>query len=149
MEITAPIFGVRVADVEYVVRPSVYALINDAQGRLALVRAAGLTMFPGGGVEDGETLEEAVCREVLEECALVVAVRDACARAAELVFAAAEATYFEKASTFFTADILRTGSGRGERDHELLWLAPDRAMAALSHGSHRWALGEYRRRLRG
>lgn len=51
------------------------AIIRD--GKALLVRrarppAAGLYTLPGGGVEVGETLMEAVAREVREETALVV-----------------------------------------------------------------------------
>jgi ADP-ribose pyrophosphatase YjhB (NUDIX family) len=52
------------------------AIVRD--GRLLVVRRArrpaiGLFTFPGGGVELGETLEEAVRREVMEETALTIA----------------------------------------------------------------------------
>src|ERR1700761_2768357 len=51
------------------------AIFRD--GRVLIVRRArppahGLYTLPGGGVELGETLEEAVIREVLEETALEV-----------------------------------------------------------------------------
>jgi ADP-ribose pyrophosphatase YjhB (NUDIX family) len=51
------------------------AIIRD--GKVLIVRrarspAAGLYTLPGGGVEIGETLMEAVVREVREETALVV-----------------------------------------------------------------------------
>ncbi len=51
------------------------AIIRD--GKVLVVRrarapAAGLYTLPGGGVEVGETLKEAVKREVREETALVV-----------------------------------------------------------------------------
>ncbi len=52
------------------------AIIRD--GKVLIVRraprppAAGLYTLPGGGVEVGETLAEAVVREVLEETALTI-----------------------------------------------------------------------------
>lgn len=58
--------------------PCVGAVVVDG-GRLLLVLrgrepAAGLWSIPGGKVEPGESLEEAIRREVLEETALAVVV---------------------------------------------------------------------------
>jgi 8-oxo-dGTP diphosphatase len=57
--------------------PCVGAVVQDAAGRLLLIRRghaphAGSWSLPGGRVEAGETLEEAVRREVLEETGLRV-----------------------------------------------------------------------------
>lgn len=62
---------------EPVVVPCVGAVVLDASGRLLLIRRghephAGLWSLPGGRVEAGETLEQAVRREVLEETGLLV-----------------------------------------------------------------------------
>lgn len=48
------------------------AIVRDERGRLLMVRrkndpGAGLWSVPGGRIEDGETGEQAVMREVLEE----------------------------------------------------------------------------------
>lgn len=56
------------------VRPSVSAVIFDRQGRLLLQQRSdgGQWGLPGGSVEIGESLHEAVAREVLEETGLTV-----------------------------------------------------------------------------
>jgi len=53
---------------ELVFRPAVYALVYDAP-KLLLVntRSTGKWFFPGGGVEQGERVEDGLRREVLEE----------------------------------------------------------------------------------
>jgi 8-oxo-dGTP diphosphatase len=57
--------------------PCVGAVIKDGGGRLLLIRrghepGAGLWSLPGGRIEPGETDQQAVSREVLEETGLVV-----------------------------------------------------------------------------
>jgi 8-oxo-dGTP diphosphatase len=57
--------------------PCVGAIITDDQGRLLLIKrghdpGAGRWSLPGGHVEPGETDEQAVVREILEETGLTV-----------------------------------------------------------------------------
>ena len=57
--------------------PCVGAVIKDGDGRLLLIRrghepGAGLWSLPGGRIEPGETDQQAVAREVLEETGLRV-----------------------------------------------------------------------------
>jgi 8-oxo-dGTP diphosphatase len=57
--------------------PCVGAVIKDPAGRLLLIRrghepGAGLWSLPGGRIEPGETDQQAVVREVLEETGLSV-----------------------------------------------------------------------------
>lgn len=64
---------VRVEELEF--RPSAYALIHR-EGRVLLIRLPnGKYYMPGGAVEKGETLVEAVIREAKEETGLDVEVR--------------------------------------------------------------------------
>lgn len=61
--------------------PCVGAIIHDDEGRIVVVRrrhapSAGCWSIPGGRVEEGESLEEAVRREVREETGLDVLVTD-------------------------------------------------------------------------
>ena len=54
--------------------PSVAALIRDSSGRILLLQKAedGRWSLPAGGIEPGESPEEAVRREVAEETGLAV-----------------------------------------------------------------------------
>jgi 8-oxo-dGTP diphosphatase len=60
--------------------PCVGAVIKDRDGRLLLIKrghepGAGLWSLPGGRIEPGETHQQAVAREVLEETGLRVECR--------------------------------------------------------------------------
>lgn len=77
---TKPAEGGRTADMPPVLktipagwRPNVAAIILDAQGNLLLGKEKANSRYwhcPQGGVEAGESMEEAVCREVWEETRL-------------------------------------------------------------------------------
>jgi ADP-ribose pyrophosphatase YjhB (NUDIX family) len=58
------------------IRPGVAAIIQDAEGRILLQRRSdnGLWGLPGGSVEIGESVQEAIVREVREETGLTVEV---------------------------------------------------------------------------
>jgi hypothetical protein len=65
----------------------------------------------------------------------------------ELVFAAGEQTHYRKRCTFYLAQIIGR-HGRGEPDHELVWLSPQDASTMLLQESQRWAVAEALRRTR-
>ncbi len=51
----------------YVKRPTVKGIVFDEEGNIALLSVRGHSLFPGGGVEGNESLEEALIRECQEE----------------------------------------------------------------------------------
>ena len=63
------VFGEQVDGHTYHARRAVYAVIRDSEGRVATVQEHGHLWLPGGGIEGGETPEQALVREVEEECA--------------------------------------------------------------------------------
>jgi 8-oxo-dGTP diphosphatase len=134
-----PSFGARRAGVEYRRRPSAYAVVLDAGGRVALVREDGIWHLPGGGLERDETPEQAVLREIVEECDCAARLLARLGRARELVVSRAGNAY-DVDATYFAAEFL--GTPRVE------WLAAQAARAALDRASHAWAIGLVRPDLR-
>ena len=138
-----PVFGTREPGVDYAVRPSAYALFSDATGRLAAVRTPLGVFLPGGGIDPGETPAAAVVREVEEECGLVVRVGAWTAAAVHFVWSPGDRCHYEKWSTFVDAAVVGPGAPPVEADHELVWLPPDGAAAAMAHESHGWAVRQW------
>ena len=137
-----PVFGQRTLGTAYVRRPSVYALIRDSSGRVAMVRTAEGVFLPGGGVESGETPVQALHREVAEECGLHIQVLGRLPDAVQLVYSRAEQIHFEKVCMFFAAEIEGQLPAPAHPGHELLWVGSEEASDLATHESHRWALTE-------
>lgn len=120
-------------------RPSAYAILEDGQGNVATVLTPFGTLLPGGGIEAGETPEQAIVREAREECGLVIKPGREIARAVQLIYSRSEGVYFEKPTVFLHA-VLEGETTATEDDHELVWLPRDAAAARMYHESHGWVL---------
>jgi 8-oxo-dGTP diphosphatase len=142
----APVFGTRAEGERYTVRPSAYGLIEDGRGQIAVVRTSHGVFLPGGGIEEGETPEQAVVREALEECGLAVRAGDWATYAVQFIYSESERTHFEKLSTFVDATVEAVASSATEADHELEWVAPEAASRLLTPESHGWAVERWRNR---
>lgn len=52
---------------EYSLRPTVKAIVVDNENNIALLKARGHYLLPGGGIETGESAIDALRRELIEE----------------------------------------------------------------------------------
>jgi 8-oxo-dGTP diphosphatase len=101
----------------------VAAVITSPEGRVLTARRRpgshleGLWEFPGGGVEDGETAEEALIRELREELGVEIEVGE------PLTFAWHREARFEVLLLFYRASIVR-GRLEALEGQELRWFAP-------------------------
>jgi 8-oxo-dGTP pyrophosphatase MutT (NUDIX family) len=103
-----------------------YALIHDQEGRVLLVRAGnGRFYLPGGRIEPGETGEQALAREVEEECGLSVHVTAPLGEAFQPTF---DGSVMLRA-TYWRAEII--GVAHEEPEHQLLWTPRAEAASRL------------------
>lgn len=135
-----PVFGAPPDGASATVRPSAYAVIVNDLGQFAIVRTPEGVYLPGGGMDTGETPEDTVIRETLEECGFAIRIGSWTTAAVQFAWSDAEQTYFEKRCTFVDATVLGPDVSRLEADHEVLWVDADRAAEMLTHESHGWAL---------
>lgn len=92
-------------------RPTAYGAVTDDEGRLLALRleGTGRLVLPGGGIDPGESAQEAVEREVFEETGVEVR--------AQAVIGRAEANYYDAPSgeawtaqvELLACDVLRCG----------------------------------------
>jgi 8-oxo-dGTP diphosphatase len=137
---SVPQFGQRHDGVVYNDRPSAYGLIPNGQDRLLVCRMPCFIMLPGGGIDPGETPEQAMRREVTEETGLVVTSARLLCRANQFVRGRDEDAYFNKLGYFFLAAVEDRGHRPIELDHEMLWLTVADAGHLLTQEFNRWAV---------
>jgi 8-oxo-dGTP diphosphatase len=132
------VFGAPVPGHGYDPRPGVYAVVLDATGRVAVVQNPRGAFLPGGGVEAGETPEQALGREVREECGYALDVIMRLGEASQFVLSPGKLRGLEKRGVFFRATFTeRLGEPTSSEDN-LTWLAPDIALRTLSLESQVW-----------
>ncbi len=109
-----PQFGERLAGQIYTYRPGAYAVVFDADQRIAVVKNRdGYYYLLGGGIEPNETMEEALHREVLEESGY---------------------------GHFYAASFGQRLRQPVDDHHVLVWLTAEEAMKQLCRESQAWAV---------
>ena len=131
------VFGAPPAGAAVVVRPAAYAVVRDAQGRVAVVAEDSGLFLPGGGREPGETAEENVLREVREEVGCGLRVLSRLAEAVQYCAAHDRGGWYATHAVFFAGAFEGTP---GAGTCALFWLTPEEARARLHHASHAWAI---------
>lgn len=144
-----PQFGTRKPGLAYPDRPAAFGIAQRG-GRIAVVEVETPGQptwrdLPGGGVDPGETPEQALVREFGEEAGLVVRPVRWLERADQF-FLNDEGRDFNVRGTFFEAEIAGEDPGlQIEPDHKLIWLEPLQAMAAMRREAHAWAIAVWLR----
>ncbi len=135
-------FGERKALAEYLPRAGAYGiLVHD--GRIACAQI-GYTKFtydlPGGAIDPGETPEQALKREFVEETGLDVKVGKLVTELNHY-FIHDDGTPYNNHCRFYEAELVRERpKAKTEDDHELVWLPPLEVVKRLKNEGYAWAM---------
>jgi 8-oxo-dGTP diphosphatase len=144
-----PQFGKPDAGRAYPDRPAAFVIV-ERDGEIALARVTfaaggGRLDLPGGGLDPGETAEQAAVRECGEEVGLRIAIEAEVARA-DHYFTNEDDSRVNTRGVFFAARLIEEAPGlKIEDDHALEWMAPQEALLALDRESHVWAVAAWLR----
>ena len=125
-------------------RPGSYAVFFNEKNEVGVIRNDdGDYFLAGGGIEAGETKEEALLREVQEEAGLLADIDAYLGMAAEYFYDAGSHQYINKIGHFFLITPYEQNlSLKVEEDHTLVWLPMAQAHPLMYHDIYRWALDE-------
>ena len=136
-------FGTPQAGIQYISRPSVYAIIQNSDQNFAIVRHRGAYFLPGGGIEARETPIEALKREVIEETGYQIKdVAKLCETVEYLPGISAE-KYYHIWSTFFVTQLNTAEATFAEPDHQLIWMKAEKVIPKLQRAAHVWAIEQF------
>ena len=140
-----PIFGEKVEGIDYQARYAAYIIVSRNNGQeMVLVQAPnGAYFLPGGEIENNETNEEAIDREMIEELGVEVEIGWYIGEAHEYFYSRHRDTYFFNPGYFYCANSWKKIGEPTETTNQLVWLTPQEAITQLKRGSHQWAVAEW------
>jgi len=136
------VFGTQVVGQDYQARRAVYAVIPGRAGRVAAVTSPSGNLFlPGGGIEADETPEQALIREVEEECARRLSIVREIGEALQYFYAPSDDRHFAMHAVFYVGRFWSRTTGPAELP--LSWVWPD-DRTPFFHACHLWAVQSLR-----
>ncbi|QTM98973.1 NUDIX domain-containing protein [Sediminibacillus dalangtanensis] len=141
-------FGRKERDKQYHFRPGVYGLLINEENSLAVIETEdGKFFLPGGGIEAGETHQECLKREAIEEMGMEIEVGPFIGSARQYFYSTNQYKYMLSEGHFYLCYQARLLGEPSEPGHYLRWFSLAKATEHLFHEYQVWAVGKVKNRL--
>ena len=143
---TVTVFGTKEENVEYKARYGVHAIVHrDSDDKYCIIQAPnGAYFLPGGEIEAGETHEEALKRELIEEIGATCEVGEFLGQADEYFYSSHRDQHYYNPAYIYIAKNLDFSQAPLEDFNKVAWFDFDETLAKLKRGSHKWGLEKYK-----
>ncbi|MFI8709161.1 NUDIX hydrolase [Bacillus sp. NPDC077411] len=136
-----PSFGEKKQHIEYISRPSSYAIIfKEDTSKIAVIQNGVRYFLPGSGIENGETKESCLHRELLEELGWEIEVQQYIGNAERYFYAEKEDIHYLNDGHFYICSKIRDYHVPTEDSYILHWVSSSEAQQLLVHDHQQWAV---------
>jgi 8-oxo-dGTP diphosphatase len=136
-------FGTQQDRLNYRLRKGAYAVLfrDSSKCELGLIQSNGHYFLLGGGIEEGESPEECLRREALEELGYAIQINQYIGEARQY-FISRKGLPILSDGYFYTACLLQNVQCPLENDHFLKWVDAHAYKLLLLHEHQAWAVGQ-------
>ncbi len=134
------VFGEKIQAENYHDRIAAYVVLVDKELIAVVCTPSGKLFLPGGKIEDGETKEECVKRECMEEMGMKVALKEYFAVGERYFYHESSNRYSHAIGHFYFADEYEQVCEPLEAGNKVIWMTYDEAMRDFYHPHHKWAV---------
>lgn len=135
-------FGTQEADIVYVDRPGVYAVLRLGDQFGIIETATEKFCLPGGGIDAGEDHHTALKREIMEETGYTAQIGPYVGVCVQYAYSVALQQHLRKICHYYQAEAIEKISENIDPCHTLIWMNYDGVREALGKyalGSSIWA----------
>ena len=130
-------------NIEYKRRIGAYGLLTNDVNQIAVIHTSTGYFLPGGGWEDGESLETCLIREFKEEVALEVRVNRKLSEISFYFYSTSMACHMISEGHFYHCHALGPVEGPGEEDYTMVWMTLEEAKDKLYLDNQKTAVWEF------
>lgn len=136
------VFGEKLEGQNYQKREGAYGIAINKQNEVAIIQMAHGDFLPGGGIEDGETEEECLKRELVEETGYDIEISQFVCKGIEYGFGPRSKKYLKLIGSFYKIKFKNDTGLKSEPDHKLVWKTLDELKDSMRLEYQLWAIKE-------